>query len=51
MTVNANTIVQHVIPIKNGMVINVNVNVKTIVSAKEIVVGILAHALVKTASI
>ena len=48
MIVNANSIVQHVIQIKNGIIKHVNVNVKIIVSAKEIIVGILAHVLVRT---
>ena len=32
--VNANSIVQHVIQIKNGMIIHVNLNVKIIVHAE-----------------
>ena len=35
-----NPIVQHVIQIKNGIIKHVNVNVKVIVSAKKIIVGI-----------
>ena len=48
--VNANSIVQHVIQIKNGIIKHVNVNVKTIVSPKKIIAGILVHALLRTAS-
>ena len=51
VTVNENSIVQHAIQIKNGIMKHVNVNVKIIVSAKKIIVGILAHAFVRTASI
>ena len=39
--VNANSIVQQVIQIKNG--INVNANVKSILGAKQILFGILVH--------
>ena len=42
---NANSIVQHVIQIKNGTIKHVNVNVKIIVSAKNIIGGILTHVL------
>ena len=45
--VNANLIVQHVIQIKNGVTKHVNVNVKIIVNAKKIIVGILAHVFVR----
>ena len=51
MTVNANSIVQHVIQIKNRIIKHVNVNVKIVASAKKIIVGILSHALVRIASI
>lgn len=46
---SANSIVQHVILIKNGVVINVNVGVKSISRAKNI--GILTHAFVSIVSI
>ena len=49
MIVNANSIVQYVIKIKNG-IIN-HVNVKIIVRAKKIIVGILAHVFVRVLSI
>ena len=43
MIVNAKTIVQHVIQIKNGLIKHVNVNVKIILSVKKITVEFLAH--------
>ena len=49
--VNANTIVQHVIQIKTGIIKHVNVNVKIIVSTKKIIVGILAHVFVRIVNI
>ena len=48
---NGNSIVQHVIQIKNGIMKHVNVNVKIIISVKKIIVGILAHVFVRTANI
>ena len=36
--VNTGSIVQHVIQIKNGMMMNVSVSVKSIVSAKKVMV-------------
>ena len=48
---NANSIVQHVIQIKNGIIKHVNMNVKIIISAKKIKVGILAHVFVRIVSI
>ena len=47
---NANPLVQHVNQIRNGIMKHVNVNVKIIVNAQKIV-GILAHAIVRTESI
>ena len=41
VTVNANSIVEYRIQIKNGMIKHANVNVKIIVRAKKIIVGIL----------
>ena len=49
--VNANSIVQHVIRIKNGIIQHVNVNVKIIVSTKQIILGTLPHVFVRIASI
>ena len=49
--VNANSIVQYIIQIKNGIIKHVHVNVKIIVHAKKIKVGILAHVFVKIVSI
>ena len=51
MITNVNSIVQHVIQIKNGIINHVNVNVKIIISGKKIINGILAHAFVRIASI
>ena len=47
MIVNANLIVQHVIQIKNVILRHINASVKIIISAKKIVVGILANVFVK----
>ena len=47
---NANSIVQHEVQIKNGIIKNVNANVKILVSAKKIIVGILANVLVRIKS-
>ena len=44
---NASSVVQHVIETKNGTIKHVNVSVKIIVSAKKIVVGILANVFVQ----
>ena len=48
---NANSIVQHVIQIKNGIIKHANMNVKTIISAKKIIVGFLAHVFLRIANI
>ena len=47
MIVNADSIVQHVIQIKNGIIKHVNVNVTIIISVKKIIAGILAHVFVR----
>ena len=47
MIANANSIVQHVIQKKNGIIKHVNVNVKVIKSVKKILLGILAHVFVR----
>ena len=47
MIVNPNSIVQHVIQIKNWIIKHANVSAKFIIYAKRIPVGILAHAFVK----
>ena len=49
--VNAKSIVQHVIRIKNGIIKHVNMNIKIILTAKVIIVGILAYIFVRIASI
>ena len=51
MTVNANSIVQHVIQNKNGIIKRVIVNLKNKISAKKIIVGVLAHVFVRIVSI
>ena len=48
-TKDINVKVQHVIQIKNGIIMQVNVNVKIIISAKKIIVKILAHVFAKIA--
>ena len=48
---NALSIVQHEIRIKNGIIKHVKGNVKIIVIAGKIIVGILADILVRIASI
>ena len=48
---NANSIVQYVVQIKNGIIMHVNMNVKIIVHAKKIIAGILAHVFVRITSI
>ena len=48
--VNANLIVLYVIQIKYGIMKHVNVNMQIVVSAKKIIVGILAHALLRIES-
>ena len=49
--VNANSSVQYVIQIKNKIIKHTNLNVKIIVSAKKIIVGILAHVFMRMVSI
>ena len=49
--VNANSIEQYVIKIKNGIIKHVNANVKIIVRAKKIIFGIQAHVFVRIVSI
>ena len=51
MILNANSIVQHVTQIKNGIIKHVNVNKNIIVHAKEITVGNLAHVFMRIANI
>ena len=43
MLVNVNSIAEYVIQIKNRVIKQVNVDVKVIVSAEKVIVGILAH--------
>ena len=51
MVVNPNSMVQHGVQIKNGIMMSVNVSVKRIACAKKIIVGILANKFVKMANI
>ena len=46
VTVNANSMVQYVIQYKNGTIKYVNVNTKIFISAKKIIVGILAEVFI-----
>ena len=46
VTVNANAIVQLAFQVKNGIIKLVNVNVKIIVHAKRIIVGILGYGFI-----
>ena len=47
MILNANSIVEHVIQNKNGIMINLNVSVKTLYMQKKITVAFLAPVFVK----
>ena len=47
---NANSIVQYVVQMKKGIIKNVNVNIKIIVDAKNVIFGILAQVFVRTVS-
>ena len=51
MITNANSIVQHIIQIKNGIMEYIKVSVKIIKLANKIIVGSLAHAPARTVSI
>ena len=51
MITDTNSIVQHVIQIKTGIMINDNVRAQSIVYVKKIIAGILAHAFVRIAAI
>ena len=51
MIANVNSILKHVIEIKNRIIRYINVNVKFIVAAKKLIVGILAHVFERIASI
>ena len=50
VNVNANSIVQHVIQIKNETTKHVNVSAKIMISFKNIIFAILAHPPVRIAS-
>ena len=49
--VNGNSIVQHVVQIKNGIIKHVNVNVKANIRAEKIIVGTLAPVFMSIVSI
>ena len=49
--VSTNSIVQLVIQIKNGIMINSSASIKSIVRAKKIIVRFLAHVYVRKANI
>ena len=51
VAVNANSLVQHLIRIKNGIIKHVDMNLKIIVSVKKIMVVILAHVFVRIVNI
>lgn len=51
MTVNANSIVQHVFQINNRIMINANVSAKNIALVKKVILEILAHVIVRPVSI
>ena len=51
MIVNSNSIVQHVIHIKNGIMKIANVSLKIIIHAKKTIVGILAYVFARMLSI
>ena len=51
MIINANSIVQHVIQYKNGIIKHVNVNVQITISVKRVIVGVLAHVFLRIESI
>ena len=51
MLLNTNSIVQHVIQIKNKVMKHASVNVKIIISAKKVIAGILAHVFLRIAII
>ena len=49
--VNANSIEQHVVRIKNGIIKHFNVSVKIVAHPNNIIVGILVYVLVRKVSI
>ena len=49
--VNINSIGQHVIQFKNGIMINVNVSVKSIVCVKKVITGIIPNVFVEMGNI
>ena len=51
LILNASSIKQHIVQNKNGIIKHINVNLKVIVNATKIIVGILADIFVRIASI
>ena len=51
MIINPNSMIQHMIEIKNGLMTNVNMSVKNIALAKKIIAGILVHVFMSIVSI
>ena len=51
MILNANSIVQHAVQIKNEIMTNVNTMAKGIMHAKKYIVGVLTHTVVRIVSI
>ena len=51
MVVNENLVKQHVIQIKNAIMIHVNASGKCTAHAKNIIVGIMAHVFVRIVSV
>ena len=49
--VNVNSVVQHVIQIKSGIMRHIDVSVKIIVRAQKIIVWILAHVFMRMVNI
>ena len=48
---NAHSIVKHVIQIKNGIMVNANVSVKSITRVKKIIIEILVHVFLRIVGI
>ena len=47
MIINANSVVELAIQINNGIMINANASVRSIVSVQKIIIGILVHVFVR----
>ena len=51
MIANVNSILQHVIQIKNGIIIHASASVKSITRAKNMIIWMLAHVFVRIVGI